>query len=196
MLGSPDVHAKVHYSEYLAKTVSDHNPLLIHLRWFQERPVIPTWRLRPEALEDPVFCTDIKTGITQYFQEKEGTPTSPIAEWEAFKLVLWGLCIAKMVGVRKTLLNEVEAAEVKLRSAEKESYENRGTQEKVLEAREALAVQMETLRSFDYKKYVAGVHAEGDKTGSLLAWLANPNARGTPILGLKTPIISPPCSVE
>ncbi|KAJ1176179.1 hypothetical protein NDU88_001462, partial [Pleurodeles waltl] len=40
------------HSEYLARTISDHNPLLLTLRVPQDRPPIPSWKLAPAALED------------------------------------------------------------------------------------------------------------------------------------------------
>lgn len=73
ILCSPDVLAAVAHSEYLTRTLSDHNPLLIKIYWVPERSATPTWKLRPDKLEDPVFCNEVKEGITQYFHENEGT---------------------------------------------------------------------------------------------------------------------------
>lgn len=186
ILCSPEVGTTIVHSEYLTRTLSDHNPLLIKLNWSQERTAIPSWRLLPETLEDPVFRREIGEGIAHYFSENEGTASTRALEWDAFKVVVRGLCITKYVGVRKTLLQDVEKAEQKLRETERARPEQPERQKEVLEAKEAMAVELERLRCFDYKKYLVKAHAECDKSGSLLAWLANPTPRGTPILALKT----------
>ena len=46
-LCSATVHESVQCVEYLARTVSDHNPVLLNLKWDRTRPCIPTWRLKP-----------------------------------------------------------------------------------------------------------------------------------------------------
>lgn len=74
------------------------------MKWAQERPAIPVWRLRPEALDDPVFRDEVGTGITQYFLENEGTASTTAMEWDAFKVVVRGICITNMVGVRKIII--------------------------------------------------------------------------------------------
>ena len=54
---------KVMDSEYLGQTLSDHSPLKILFRWGEERPCVPTWKLRPEALLDLPFKVEIATHI-------------------------------------------------------------------------------------------------------------------------------------
>ncbi|KAJ1136868.1 hypothetical protein NDU88_003282 [Pleurodeles waltl] len=48
-----DVHRSVHHVEYLCRTVSVHNPVLLMPNWHREHSQIPDWRLRVEVLEDP-----------------------------------------------------------------------------------------------------------------------------------------------
>ena len=67
-LCSPDIHASVQGVEYLARTISDHNPVIMSLGWNRVSSCIPTWRLKPEALEDRVFCDTVRENIQQYFE--------------------------------------------------------------------------------------------------------------------------------
>ena len=88
--------------EYLARTVSDHNPALLTLQWDRAKSSIPTWRLKPEALEEGMFRETIREHITQYFEANHNTASSPLMEWDAFKVVIRGRCIAEMVEVCRT----------------------------------------------------------------------------------------------
>lgn len=108
-------------------------------------------------------------------------------EWDAFKNVIRGQCIANNMGVRRVLLQDLERADQALREVEKERPEHPDRQEELVDAREEVAVQVERLRCFDFKRYVARAHAERDRSGTLLAWLANLARRGTVILELHAP---------
>ncbi|XP_078503987.1 dapper homolog 2 [Lissotriton helveticus] len=82
-------------------------------------------------------------------------------------------------------MQDVEKADKRLRVAEQARPEHLEHQREVLEAKEMLATEVERLCCFDYRKYVEKTHAEGDKAGTLLAWLANPIPRSSPILALR-----------
>lgn len=151
------------------------------------RPAIPNWRLNPELLNNLVFRKAVRTGVTQYFLENEGTASSIAVEWDAFKVVVRGLCITNVVGVWKTLLQDIDTAGQRLREQERTRPGQPQRHRELLEAREAVAVAVERLHCFDYKKYVACAHIERDKSGTLLAWLANPERRGSTILELYSP---------
>ena len=92
---------------------------------------------------------------------------------DAFKTVIRGNCIALTVGVRLTLLTEVQTAELELREAERERLGHPERQQTLLEHREQVAMSIEKLRCYDYKEYMIRTHADRDKAGALLAWLVN-----------------------
>ena len=52
----------------------------------------------------------------------------------------------------------------------------------LLDAREKHAATAEILQGFDYKEYITRTHAEQDRAGRLLVWLANPQKRGVTIV--------------
>lgn len=155
------------------------------MQWSRTRARIPTWHLRAEALEDQVFRKVVGASITQYFGDNEGPTSTPLVEWDTFKAVIRCRSIAEMVGVHRVLLAEVAEVEQRLRDVEKDRPGRPDKQPELLEAREAVAGQVEQLRCFDYKAYLTRTHVEGDKSGALLAWLANPSRRGTPILEIR-----------
>lgn len=142
------------------------------MHWTLERSKVPTWKLRPETFDDPVFAGEVGEGIVHYFTGNAGTASSKAMEWDAFKVVVRGLCINKYVGVRKVLLQDVEKAELRLRAAERDRPEHPERQTELVEAKEAVATEIERLWCFDHKKYIVKAHAERDKEGTLLAWLA------------------------
>ena len=148
-LCSTTTHEAVQGVEYLARTVSDHNPTLLTLRWDRVRPSIPTWRLKPEALEEGAFRETIREHIIQYFEVNHNTASSPLVEWDAFKVIIRGRCIAEMVGVRCTLVAEITEKEEELRHIEKRRYENPEDHQNLLEAKERVAERGEKLRCFD-----------------------------------------------
>lgn len=96
---SPDIHAMLQGAEYLTRTISDHNPLLAKIQWGTQQQPIPTWRLKPEALEDQVFLQEVRGHITTYFADNAFSTDSRGTEWEAFKSVIRGRCMASSIGV-------------------------------------------------------------------------------------------------
>ena len=82
------------------------------------------------------------------------------------------------VGIRRTLIREVQTAESDLREVEKERRGHPELQQTLLERKEIVATHIEKLCCFDYRDYMIRALAERDKAGTLLAWLANPAKRG------------------
>ena len=76
-------------------------------------------------LTDPAFRDSLGTHISEYFRLNEGTASSTIAEWEAFKVVTRGFCIGKTIGIRKELERELNNVEGHLRSIEKEEEQGK-----------------------------------------------------------------------
>lgn len=95
-----------------------------------------------------------------------------------------GRCIASSIGVRRTLLGDVAKTDQKLKEVELRRPERPELAQALRDAKEEVAVQEERLRCFDYQAYTDRAHAERDKAGRLLAWLAYPQQRGTNIVVL------------
>lgn len=170
--------------EYLSWTISDHNPVLLGLKWTYARPSIPFWRLRPDSLVDQVFREVIWEKIVQCFNDNSGTASFPLVKWDAFKAVLRGQCIAEATGIRCIALNELMTAEQDLRELVRRWPRHPELQPGLQDSKEEVAKQTERLRCFDFKQYLDRTHAELDKSGSLLAWLANLTSKGSPVVEL------------
>lgn len=75
---------------YLGKTLADHNPLEISIHWGRVPTPIPTWKLQPTLLEDPIFKAALADATSHYFTENAGTASNCMVEWDAYKtLVGW-----------------------------------------------------------------------------------------------------------
>ena len=77
---SDEMISKVANTEYLGRTLSDHSPLKVTIKWGAGCPQVPNWRLRPEALLDSLFKVEIKTQIQNYFEANEGTASNKLIE--------------------------------------------------------------------------------------------------------------------
>ncbi|KAJ1178466.1 hypothetical protein NDU88_003712 [Pleurodeles waltl] len=98
--------------------VSDHSSVLLSLDWHRECPCIPDWHLHVETLEDPAFRQSVGEAIRDYFADNVANTTSPPIEWYASKAVIKGRCIAEIVAVWRTLVEEVETQERAVRDLE------------------------------------------------------------------------------
>lgn len=65
---------------------------------------MPTWRLRPELLEDQVFRSALSEATANYFTENEGSTGSAQIEWDAYKTVMRGVAISINTGTRAVLI--------------------------------------------------------------------------------------------
>ena len=86
------LQAKIFNTTYLGKTFTEYNLLKLTLTWGRVPTPVQTWRLQPNLLEDVVFKSTLAAAITTYFDENTHTASSPLIEWEAFKVVIqWNI---------------------------------------------------------------------------------------------------------
>ena len=71
-------------------------------------------------------------------------------------------------------MGELRAAQTELRDIERRRPGYPEMPQTLLNSREQLAKRVEKLRCFDNREYMIRAHAERDRAGALLAWLANP----------------------
>ena len=164
---SPTIHKMAQNSEYLPKTISDHSLLLLTSGMTRTREPIPAWSLRSEMLDDQIFRESMRTVISNYFSENGGSTESRHTEWEAFKTVVRGQCTGTMIGVRPTLLQDVEKQEETLKALEKEAPKDPALTGTLIDERRKWAKSMQRVRSFDHKTYLVRSHSEINKTRSV-----------------------------
>ena len=169
-------------SEYLPRTCSNHNPLIITLHFLKVRDPIPSWSLRKEMLEDRGFRAQLQLEAENYFTNNWGSTESRLTEWEAFKVVVRGCCISNSAGIRPTLLREVQQHEEAIRSLEMMVPTDPTKRAQLTTERGRWAEATERLGKFDYKAYLVRAHDEQDKAGRMMAWLINPDKKGTMIV--------------
>ena len=137
-------------TEYLGHTFSDHNPLRVRLGIGRDIPPIPTWRLQPNSLTDPVFKDQLKTHIIDYFVTNEGTATNAITEWETFKVMIRGFCMGKTVGLRRELERTLDNTEHQIRLLEKEVVLDHAKRKNLESCRTEHSELIEKLRFHNY----------------------------------------------
>lgn len=105
----------------MGKTLSDHNPLELTFHWGRVSTPIPTWKLRPELLEDQVFRAALAETTINYFSENAGTASTCQIEWDAYKTVIRGAAIGVKAGVRMTLVRQISELETQLGRLDQEA---------------------------------------------------------------------------
>ena len=160
-------------TEYLGRTYSDHNPLRAKLRLGRELPSIPTWRLQPAVLTDPVFKDQLETHITEYFENNDGTASNTLVEWEAFKVVTRGFCMGKTVGIRRELEKGLTKTEDQIRALEIEIVADNEKRKELEKLKSKHSDLLEGLRCHDHQRYLIRTHSEEGRAGRMLAGLCS-----------------------
>ena len=171
-------------AEYLSKTVSDHNPLIVKLQIGETRPAVPLWRLQKESLEDPVFREDLRGRIRDYMRENWNTTENRATEWEALKVVVRGYCIGGTVQIKRMLDKELVEIEDKMRVEELKQGET-GLSDELTDLKTQYNQVLERVRCHNYKQYISKAHEMEGRASKLLAGLANPEQRGIPLLKIQ-----------
>ena len=144
-------------------------------------PPVPTWRLQPATLADPVFRDSLETHIIEYFEANEGTAVNTIVEWEAFKAVTRGICIGKTVGIRRQIEIKLIKMENQLKELQTEMVTNGDKKLELEECKSEYSILIEKLRCHNHQQYILCAHNEEGKAGRVLAQLVRRENRGDPI---------------
>ncbi|KAJ1097139.1 hypothetical protein NDU88_002266 [Pleurodeles waltl] len=120
-----------------------------------KRPVIPSWRLRPEALTDPLFETMVRDSLTHKCDENWGMLGSRACDWEAIKVVLRGICPKTTYGVKRQLEDDLSHQETKSSALE----QNLPTQpQKIKDWQKARRASLEDWSRLEKQVYTAHHH--------------------------------------
>ncbi|KAJ1099285.1 hypothetical protein NDU88_004387 [Pleurodeles waltl] len=120
--------------------------------------------------------------IDAYFPCYEGPASSPLAEWEAFKVAIQGTSIATVVEAQWEVKGELKSLEGKLGTLEAAATESAEAMRSFQEAHTTDAELLERLRVIDYHAYMQHMYADADKSGMLLAHLIRPPPTPAPLL--------------
>lgn len=80
-------------------------------------------------------------------------------EWDAFKVVVWGMCILQIAG----LLREMEGAERTPADLSKAAVADPALPLQLADAKLAYAALLMNLRRYNFTAYAARVYREGDR---------------------------------
>lgn len=171
-------------TEYLGRAISDHSPLLMRFAPTLERTPVPLWRLDPALLEDEGFKQILAAALVTFFSENQGTASSPLVVWEAFKVVTREQCLGQTVGLRREIARELGPLEQQIQDLDGEMAGGLAVQDKLAEVQSSYNATWDRLRTVDLNNYRTRQHEEGGKAGRLLTWLVRPESRGVPILSV------------
>ncbi|KAJ1197264.1 hypothetical protein NDU88_001126 [Pleurodeles waltl] len=128
----------------------------------------------------------LATKIQEFFDHNEGTASSPTVEWEGFMVVLRGACRQAEVELRPMILRELEAAAHDYIDAEQQVTDDPLLLPSSCLFWEMKAWLLEHLQSLDFASYSAKTHAEGDRSGLVLARLASRDTKQALVLELRS----------
>ncbi|KAJ1155231.1 hypothetical protein NDU88_007966 [Pleurodeles waltl] len=137
--------AQMTHATFLGKTFSDHNPLDLTMMWGMISTLIPKWRLQPSLLENAVLKEEIAGVITNFFTDNTDTASSPLVEWEAFKVVIRGAVMVTASGAQVVISRELKEVEDRLGPLEKEAVLQPTLAQQLEEARVEHAELLERL---------------------------------------------------
>ncbi|KAJ1088540.1 hypothetical protein NDU88_001697 [Pleurodeles waltl] len=163
----------------MARTVSDHSPLLLTVQWGRKRSTIPTWCLQSEALLDQPFREELNTCIRQYWDLNAGSTDSRATEWDAQKVVVRGHCLSASWGACRSLHTEVVTLEKELRALEVAVAQTGASLETLRAKRGMYEEADQCLRQHDYN-----YHLTVEEIGVAIAQMAcnkTPGTDGLPI---------------
>ncbi|KAJ1172947.1 hypothetical protein NDU88_004789 [Pleurodeles waltl] len=135
------------------------------------RSAVPTWRLRPELLEDAAFWASLGVAIPEYFEHNEGTASSGLLEWDAFKVFIRGHCLGTQCNLRCSIEGDLIQVERSVLRLEGEVAGGLTEDQRLSAARAVPRSLLERLRCLNYTAHSARTHASADRAGKLLAWL-------------------------
>ncbi|KAJ1167388.1 hypothetical protein NDU88_007780 [Pleurodeles waltl] len=120
MLCTQNLASVIIDTDYLGRSHSDHNPLLMQLSWDSSPPAVPPWRLRPELLEDAAFRASLSAAIPEYFEHNDGMDLSGVLEWDAFKVFIRGHCLGTQCDLRRSIERDLARVERDMLRPERE----------------------------------------------------------------------------
>ncbi|KAJ1209209.1 hypothetical protein NDU88_004587 [Pleurodeles waltl] len=88
-------------------------------------------------------------------------------------------------GVRRKLILEIHDIEGKLRNTECKAVSSSDTSNDTINLKKQWIETETCLRKFDYRHYAARLHAEGDRSSRMLAWLVKGVQWNTPINAIR-----------
>uniref|UniRef100_H2ZXN8 Endonuclease/exonuclease/phosphatase domain-containing protein n=1 Tax=Latimeria chalumnae TaxID=7897 RepID=H2ZXN8_LATCH len=169
MLISSSLLHRVEVCSFLSRSILDHSPLTLSLRFPEISPTAFRWWFNPRLLilEEP--RAKIQHHIEEY---SDFNSSSPDFIWEALKAVLRGHIISFSTAKKKKFQSQVTKLEMELRQAETEDckHQTAESREKVVKLWRELNVISTSRAEHVILCTKSKYYARGDKAGRLLAW--------------------------
>ncbi|XP_069092727.1 GDNF family receptor alpha-like [Pleurodeles waltl] len=107
------------------------------------------------------FDCDIKRSLVESCFRNKGTASSPMVEWEAFKVVIRGAMMGAMTGAQAVILTELKQVKDRFGPLEREAVLQTPQAQMLQDARAEHAELLERLRKVDYTTYKEWAHSDG-----------------------------------
>ncbi|XP_078506414.1 A.superbus venom factor 1-like [Lissotriton helveticus] len=143
----------------------------------------------PHALPDEAFKEEIRTDIIDYFALNSGSEPAVATLWDAFKVVIWGKCIARQEGVLKAMRGTITRIEGQIRVLERNfcSATNPVVAAELKDKLLEFAEEAQRELTFLGKYAEARRYGEGDRPGPALAGMIRKSTSTTFIHTIRTP---------
>uniref|UniRef100_A0A670J9A9 Reverse transcriptase domain-containing protein n=1 Tax=Podarcis muralis TaxID=64176 RepID=A0A670J9A9_PODMU len=169
---SNELTPRIQKVEIQAKVISDHNPIEMELKGFEERTF--RWRLNDNLWNDQKFVEKMRNNLSEYFQDNLDKGTKISVVWDASKAVMRGLLIQQNAWKRnnrekktKEILRQITDNEQKL--IKKPNNEKIRQEIKTLQTQFAMIIDKEV--EWNIKRLRQKNFEFANKSGKWLAWL-------------------------
>uniref|UniRef100_A0A670HWB0 Reverse transcriptase domain-containing protein n=1 Tax=Podarcis muralis TaxID=64176 RepID=A0A670HWB0_PODMU len=168
---SKELTPRIQKIEIQAKVISDHNPIEMELKGFEERTF--RWRLNDNIWDDQKFVEKAQKKLSNYFRDNMDKGTKMSVVWDASKAVMRGLCIQQNAWKRnnkekktKEILEQIMNKEQKL--IKKPNNEKIIQEIKILQTQFAMLINKEV--EWNIKRLKQKNFEFANKSGKWLAW--------------------------
>ncbi|KAJ1137522.1 hypothetical protein NDU88_003920 [Pleurodeles waltl] len=156
---------------YQVTILSDNVSLVLECETRAPRPAVPLWRRHPEMLVDSKYSIDVLAALQGYIRENLNMAQTRRIEREALKVVVKGVSIGKVYGIRRRLEGELEQQEGALPLLQSQEGDGAVDEAGLLEVHKRIEVEWNKLDNLVQKDYRHWLHREGDCSGRMLVWL-------------------------
>ena len=166
-----DIVSRISDIRHQGRFLSDHAPVTLQCRRGEKMPGILLWRLRSEALGDVGFREEVREIMEGHFNTNWNMTAHRCSEWNALKVVMRGECISKISGSRVSLEAELKSSEEDLARLQREDRTHGFNDTELLEMHRRVSEIWAGLDKLVRTEYRQCLHREGDRSGTMLAWL-------------------------
>lgn len=126
---SAQLQSRIIGTEYKARLLSDHSPLVLTIDMPDKQVTVHRWRFNTLLLRRPDFCNFIRNQINMFCETNADSTADKFLLWDTLKAYLRGQIISYASRIKKEYTREVDVLEKEITILEKD-LQQRGSVEK------------------------------------------------------------------